>query len=95
LRNNSGWKPLKAYWNKYFRADAFRHWRRAGLFKLELLNQGYQNFKEIAKLWNQVSSCFEKVADTKSINYLKEASEILTSIAMLEKNSMEILAKIM
>jgi hypothetical protein len=64
------------------------------LLKLETLDLGYQNFREIATLWNQVSSCFEKVAETKNLNYIKEASEILMTISVLEKNTMEILVKV-
>jgi hypothetical protein len=64
------------------------------LLKLEALDHGSQNFTTIAKRWDQVSTLFDKVAKTKNINDLKEASEILMIISQEEKNTMEILSKI-
>ena len=64
------------------------------LLKLEALDHGFHNFTAIAQRWNQVSALFEKVAETKNINYLREASDILMTISLEEKNTMEILAKI-
>lgn len=64
------------------------------LLKIKQLEIGYVNYSEIAKLWNKVASLFDKVGETKDIDYLKEASEIFVSIAQKEKNTMEILNKI-
>ena len=64
------------------------------LLKLEELKLGYEAFVEIAKLWTSVSGLFEKAGQTKDIEYIQQASDILKSISAKEKIAMEILASI-
>ncbi|MFA8300896.1 MAG: BtrH N-terminal domain-containing protein [Hyphomicrobiales bacterium] len=61
------------------------------LLKLDFLHKAYQDFIEIAKLWNQVSKLFDDVSKTKDIKYLDKASETLKNIAQKEKVVMEYL----
>lgn len=61
------------------------------LLKLDQLKEGQEAFIEIAKLWKTVSELFEKVSQTKSPEYILQASEILKTISAKEKNAMEIL----
>ncbi|MEK7432772.1 MAG: BtrH N-terminal domain-containing protein [Cyanobacteriota bacterium] len=58
------------------------------------LKLGYEEFIEIAKLWNNVSDLFEKVSETQDFKYIQEASDILKIISLKEKNVMEMLEKI-
>ena len=51
-------------------------------------------FAEIAILWKQVSSLFEKTAKTNNIQYINHASEILVDLSQKEKIAMELLLKI-
>ena len=45
-------------------------------------------------MWNKVSTLFDKVGTTKSIEYIKQASETLKLIADKEKQAMKILEQI-
>lgn len=64
------------------------------LLKLEKLEQGYFNFIEIADLWIEVSSAFEKVGHTEKVEYLYQAAETLKIISNKEKHTMEMLYSI-
>jgi len=52
------------------------------------------HYIEIAKMWTKVSGLFNQVGETKDIEYVKQASVLLRSIADKEKTAMEILEKI-
>jgi len=64
------------------------------LLKLDKLKQGHTEFVEIAKLWTTVSYLFLKVSETKDFRYIEQASSILKTLSIKEKNAMEILATI-
>lgn len=61
------------------------------LLQLDPLKSGYEAFSEIAELWTNVSQLFEKVSQTKEIQYIQQASDILKEISGKEKRTMEIL----
>ncbi len=48
-------------------------------------------FIDIARLWRAVSKLFMKAGDTKDIEYINRASEILVEISNKEKEAMNIL----
>lgn len=48
-------------------------------------------FVDIARLWIEVSKLFMKAGDTKDIEYINKASEILVKLADKEKKAMNIL----
>jgi hypothetical protein len=56
--------------------------------KIEL---AYSHYIAIADLWIKVSSLFKRVGETKDIEYLKQASNILRLLADKERIAMEIL----
>ncbi|WP_374462536.1 BtrH N-terminal domain-containing protein [Chryseobacterium sp.] len=62
------------------------------LLQLDQLKTGYEEFIEIAELWTTVSQLFEKVSQTKEMEYIQQASDILKTISEKEKKAMEILA---
>jgi hypothetical protein len=64
------------------------------IIKIDKLKLGYDEFVEIASLWNSVSDLFEKVSQTKDFKYIQQASDILKIISSKEKNAMEILISI-
>lgn len=64
------------------------------LLEIEKLNKAFGMFAEIALLWTQVSGLFEKTAETKNIDYINQASEILIDLSQKEKNVMELLLEI-
>jgi hypothetical protein len=64
------------------------------LLKIEKLNEAHKMFSEIALLWKQVSSLFEKTAKTKDFQYINKASEILVDLSLKEKMAMELLLTI-
>lgn len=61
------------------------------ILELTPIKTGYEAFTEIAELWTTVARLFEKVSQTKNIQYINEASEVLKRIAVKEKQAMEIL----
>ncbi|MFT5874431.1 MAG: hypothetical protein ACI8WT_003401 [Clostridium sp.] len=64
------------------------------LLKIEKLNEAYEMFVEIALLWTRVSGLFEKTAETKNIDYINQASKILTDLSQKEKIVMELVLEI-
>ncbi|PKF75980.1 BtrH N-terminal domain-containing protein [Chryseobacterium sp. PMSZPI] len=62
------------------------------LLQFDQLKTGYEAFAEIAELWTSVSHLFEKVSQTKELQYIQKASDILKTISDKEKKAMEILA---
>jgi hypothetical protein len=64
------------------------------LFKIDILRTGYEAFLEIATLWNSVSELFENVSQSKEFKYIQQASGILKTISMKEKNVMEMLMQV-
>ncbi len=69
-------------------------WESYELLGIDLLKQTHREFVEIADLWTKVSEQFLKVSETKDRKYIEQASEILKSIAVKEKEAMEKLAEI-
>jgi hypothetical protein len=61
------------------------------LLRLDQLKAGYEAFREIAELWTNVSQLFEKVSQTKDIQYIHLTTDILKEISDKEKRTMEIL----
>ncbi len=55
------------------------------------LNNSYEKFCTIAKLWTEVSNQICKAGENSSILYLQEASQILLEIASLEEETMKML----
>jgi hypothetical protein len=64
------------------------------LLRIEKINAAHKMFEEIADLWTQVSTLFIKTAETKNIEYINQASEVLVALSKKEKIAMELLAKI-
>lgn len=64
------------------------------IIKTDKLKQGYDEFVEIAFLWNSVSDLFEKVSQSEEFKYIQQASDLLKTISSKEKNAMEKLVTI-
>lgn len=64
------------------------------LLKIEKLNEAYRMFADIAILWTRVSGLFEKAAETKNIDYINQASEVLIDLSQKEQSAMELLLEI-
>ena len=64
------------------------------ILKTGNINKAQKEFIEIAQMWTEVSSLFEKTGETKEIKYINKASEILTKLSEKEKRAMELLIKI-
>ncbi len=61
------------------------------LLKIESLKKSYIEFIEIADLWSEISTLFDKVGETKEIKYINQASKILEMLSGKEKKAMELL----
>jgi len=61
------------------------------VLKIEEIKKSYEMFMDIARLWRAVSKLFIKAGDTKEIEYIYKASEILVEISDKEKKAMNIL----
>jgi len=57
---------------------------------VEEIKVSYEMFVDIARLWRAVSKLFIKAGDTKDIEYIYKASEILVEISDKEKKAMNI-----
>lgn len=64
------------------------------ILQIENINKSYKMFTEIAELWVEVSSLFDKAGDTSDILYINKASAILVSLSEKEKRAMEFLVDI-
>jgi len=64
------------------------------LLGLKPLNDAYEQFTEIANMWNTVSTCFEKVSESKDIAYIEQASAMLKAISEKEKMAMKLLSSL-
>jgi len=64
------------------------------LLKIENLKKSHIEFIEIANLWFEISTLFEKAGETKDIKYINKASEILVKLSEKEKKAMELLIAI-
>ena len=62
--------------------------------KIEEIKESYEMFVDIARLWRAVSKLFIKAGDTKDIEYIYKASEILVEISDKEKKAMSILSNV-
>ncbi len=61
------------------------------ILKIEAIKESYEMFADIARLWRAVSKLFINAGDTKDIEYIYKASEILVELADKEKRAMNIL----
>jgi len=61
---------------------------------VENIKQAHQHFIEIAELWKEVSTLFDKAGDTEDIQYINQASDILKELSTREKTAMELLMNI-
>ncbi|MGB6607491.1 MAG: BtrH N-terminal domain-containing protein [Atribacterota bacterium] len=61
------------------------------ILKVEEIKESHEMFVDIARLWRAVSKLFIKAGDTKDIEYIYKASEILVEISNKEKKAMNIL----
>lgn len=59
------------------------------ILQLEELNIAHEAFVEIAARWTQVAQLFEKISQTKELQYAMEASAILKELSNKEKQAME------
>lgn len=64
------------------------------LLGLKALNDAYEQFTEIANMWNTVSACFEKVSESKDIAYIEQTSAMLKAISEKEKMAMKLLSSL-
>lgn len=64
------------------------------LLHIDKLKTAHEAFTEIALLWTSVSQLFEKAGQTKDIKYIHQASDILKTVSVKEKKTMEVLATI-
>jgi hypothetical protein len=64
------------------------------LLNIRELDEAQKMFAEIAILWTKVSNLFERTAETKNIDHINQASEILVDLSRKEKIAMELLLKI-
>jgi hypothetical protein len=64
------------------------------LLGLKALNDAYEQFTEIANMWNTVSACFEKVSESKDIAYIEQASAVMKAISEKEKMAMKLLSSL-
>jgi hypothetical protein len=62
------------------------------LLQLDEIKTGHEAFTEIAELWTTVSQFFEKVSQTKKMEYIQQTSDLLRIISEKEKKAMETLA---
>jgi len=61
------------------------------ILKVEEIKESHEMFVDIARLWRAVSKLFIKAGDTKDIEYIYRASEMLVEISNKEKKAMNIL----
>ena len=61
------------------------------ILKVEEIKESHEMFVDIARLWRAVSKLFIKAGNTKDIEYIYRASEILVEISNKEKKAMNIL----
>jgi hypothetical protein len=62
-----------------------------GVLKKEQVKDAAQLFSETAILWTKVASLFDKAGDTKKVDHINQAAEILVEISSKEKLAMEML----
>lgn len=58
------------------------------------IHEAHKMFNEIAILWKQVSDLFQRTAETKDIQCIHQASDILIDLSVQEKKAMELLLEI-
>jgi len=64
------------------------------ILEIEEIGQSYGMFVEIARLWREISKLFIRAGNSKNIEYINRASEILVEIAGKEKKAMNILSNV-
>ncbi len=63
--------------------------------EITAIKTGYQEFREHALKWTQISDLFLKIGETKNEKYLNKASEIFLELSEQEKQSMEKLKSVL
>lgn len=58
---------------------------------IQEIQETHNEFKELAKLWTNVSELFFQVGETEDITHINEAAQILKAISLREKKAMELL----
>lgn len=61
----------------------------AGLLQSTEVDECYQAYAGIAKLWNEVSKLFVRIAENQNLEDLNQASEILAELSERERTTME------
>ena len=61
------------------------------LMNIEAFRVGYDQFSEIAEMWTEVSSLFDKTGETQHIEYIDQASKVLKALSEKESKAMETL----
>jgi len=64
------------------------------LLKLETLQKGYEEFSEVAIMWNKVAEIFDSIKGKEDVKKIEEASMMLKEIASKEKDVFELLSTI-
>ena len=59
------------------------------LLKIDGINETHKDFKEIAKLWKNVSDLLYKAGETREVKYINEASDILLDLSEKERIAMK------
>lgn len=62
------------------------------LLRLDQLKAGYEAFAAIASQWTSIAQLLEKLSETKDVQYIEQAAEMLKTISVQEKEAMELLA---
>jgi len=55
------------------------------------MKEAHELFVEISSLWTKISVLFERAAETKNIEWINQASDIMVVLSKKEKLAMEIL----
>jgi len=63
------------------------------ILNLTEIKKAYQEYLEIADLWKNVSDLFNQAGETKNIEYINQASEVLIDLSERERMTMEKLLK--
>jgi len=65
----------------------------AQLLKSDEFKEAYQHYTEIAEQWKMVSDLFYQAGESKDIDYINQASELLTKVSENERKTMYKLEK--
>ena len=86
-----GWTNCGAIFRNIYRdflQESFK------LLHIDPIEKSYNKFVEIANLWTTVAELFNKIGDTKDVEYVNIVSELLVEISEKERNAMELLSRL-